>query len=108
MGELQQAVDFYIESLEKTRLREGLKAVLTVSSIGNAFLNKCEPWKLLKSDPASAGTHVAAAVGVVRLLAALLSPFTPTAAGRYLQYLGLGNEAGLLTDELLAAVQSPH
>lgn len=106
--ELRIAVDLYIENLEKSRLREGLKAALLVSSIGNAFLTKCEPWKLLKVDPERAGTHLAAALGVVRLLAALLAPFTPSVAGLYLQYLGLDDGAALLTDELLAAVDSPQ
>jgi methionyl-tRNA synthetase len=107
-AELQAAVHSYIDNLEKARLREGLKAVLAVSSIGNAFLNRCEPWKRLKVDPASAHTHLAASVGVVRLLAALLSPFTPSVAGLYLHYLGLDAQSGCLTDELLAAVDSPQ
>lgn len=83
-AELRTVVDLYIDSLERARLREGLKSALAVSSIGNAFLTKCEPWKLIKVDPASASTHLAAAVGVVRLLAALFAPFTPSVAGLYL------------------------
>lgn len=101
-------MDSYVENLEKARLREGLKAALAVSSIGNAFLTKCEPWKLILVDPGHAGTHLAAAVGVVRLFAALFSPFTPRASGLYLQYLGLDAQCGCLTDELLAAVDTPQ
>merc|ERR1711865_703088 len=41
-------------------------------------------------------------------LAALFAPFTPSVAGLYLQYLGLDDGAALLTDELLAAVDSPQ
>jgi len=106
--ELRWAVDLYIDNLEKTRLRDGLKSVLTVSSIGNSFLNKCEPWKSYKVNPEKAKTHLAAAAGVVRLLAALLSPFTPSVASVYLHYLGLEAESGLLTEELLAAVHAPQ
>merc|ERR1711907_258879 len=94
--------------LEKARLREGLKAAFTVSSIGNAFLQECAPWKLLKDDPARAGTHLAAAAGVVRLLAALFGPFTPEVARIYLQYLCLDASFGCLTDELLQAVGAPE
>jgi len=46
--DLRTAVDLYIENLEKCRLREGLKAALAVSSIGNAFFNKCAPRKCLR------------------------------------------------------------
>jgi methionyl-tRNA synthetase len=106
--DLRTAVDLYIENLEKCRLREGLKAALAVSSIGNAFFNKCAPWKVLQVDPERAGTHLAAALGVVRLLAALFAPFTPSVSGLYLQYLGLDHAAALLTDELLVAIDSPQ
>eukprot|EP00928_Gymnodinium_smaydae_P044492 TRINITY_DN29678_c0_g1_i2.p1 TRINITY_DN29678_c0_g1~~TRINITY_DN29678_c0_g1_i2.p1 ORF type:complete len:684 (-),score=101.79 TRINITY_DN29678_c0_g1_i2:74-2059(-) len=106
--DLRKAVDSYIENLEACRLREGLKAALEVSSIGNKFLAQHRPWALIKDDPDRAGTHLAAAVGVVRLLAALLSPFTPCAATRYLHYLGLDSQFGLLSNELLAAVEAPY
>merc|ERR1712014_573097 len=106
--ELKAAVASYVENLEKARLREGLRIVLSVSSIGNAFLTKSEPWKRLKYDVDSAQTHLAAAAGLVRLLAALLGPFLPTAAGLYLEYLGLSSEHGTLSDELLETVVTPH
>jgi methionyl-tRNA synthetase len=107
-AELASAVDSYIYNLEKTKLREGLRAAISVSTIGNAFLTACEPWKCLREDPSRAGTHVAAALGVVRLLAALLSPFLPTVAGCYLNYLGLDIEDGRLSPCLLASVSAPQ
>jgi methionyl-tRNA synthetase len=109
LGEqLSVAVNSYIENLEAARLREALKAALTVSTLGNAFLSKSEPWKTIKADPALARTHLAAAIGVVRLLAALFAPFTPSVARLYLHYLGLDSQQGHLTDELLASVKAPH
>merc|ERR1712176_1327487 len=106
--DLENAVDSYIDHLEKTKLREGLRAAISVSTIGNAFLTSCEPWKTLKTNPERAVTHVVAALGVVRLLAALLSPFLPTVSSLYLNYLGLRVEDGRLSPELLAAVAAPH
>jgi len=106
--ELKEAVGSYVRQLEKGSLRDGLRVVLTVSSIGNAFLTKTEPWKRLKVDAASSHTHLAAAAGLVRLLAALLAPFLPTTAGLYLTYLGLGADDGLLSDAFLESVATPH
>jgi len=106
--ELSCAVDSYIDCLEKTKLREGLRAALSVSSLGNAFLTSCEPWKSLKTDVDRASTHVAVALGIVRLLAALLSPFLPTVASLYLSYLGLDADGGLLSPSLLASVAAPQ
>lgn len=106
--EVKAAVASYLEHLEKARLREGLRVVLSVSSIGNAFLTKSEPWKRLKDNFESAQTHLAAAAGLVRLLAALLAPFLPTTAGLYLQYLGLSSEHGTLSNDLLETCAAPH
>jgi methionyl-tRNA synthetase len=69
LGEkLRTLVDLYVEHLEQARLREGLKVAIAVSSLGNAFLTSCEPWKRIKVDLAGAAAHLAASVGLVRLL----------------------------------------
>lgn len=106
--ELQLLVDLYINNLEKARLREGLKAALAISSLGNHFLTEHEPWKCVKNELEKASVHLRAAVGVVRLLAALLTPFVPTVAGLLLYFLGLDSKAGELSDELLKSVARPH
>jgi methionyl-tRNA synthetase len=105
---VKHLLDLYIDNLEKSRLREGLKTVLFISSAGNAFLTAQEPWRRLANNLEAAATHVAAAVGLVRLLAALLSPFLPVVAGQLLHFLGLGSNDGLLSDELLGSVSRPH
>mmetsp|Transcript_30442 Transcript_30442/g.59723 ORF Transcript_30442/g.59723 Transcript_30442/m.59723 type:complete len:315 (-) Transcript_30442:263-1207(-) len=107
-AELACAVNSYVDSLEKTKLREGLRAAISVSTLGNAFLTSCESWKHLRTNRDWAYTHVARALGVVRLLAALLSPFLPTVAGLYLHYLGLQSEDGLLSSDLLAGIHAPQ
>merc|ERR1712110_622248 len=56
----------YIEHLERAKLREGLKAALAVSTLGNVFLTAQEPWKRLVVDPEGAAAHLTAAVGVER------------------------------------------
>ena len=40
----------YLECMEKQKLREGLKCILKISSIGNAYIQAGQPWKLIKSD----------------------------------------------------------
>jgi methionyl-tRNA synthetase len=107
-AELKSLVQLYIDHLEHRRLREGLKAALAVSSCGNAFLAVREPWNRLATDPDGVAATVAAALGLVRVLSALLAPFLPTVAGSLLHFLGLGPDAGLLSEELLTAVPHPH
>lgn len=61
----------------------------------------------MKEDPDHAATVVAAAVGLVRLLAALLHPYMPSLAAKILAQLNLPDSALQLSDELIAAAAQP-
>ena len=40
----------YLECMEKQKLRERLKCILKISSIGNAYIQAGQPWKLIESN----------------------------------------------------------
>ena len=101
-------VDEYVSHLERQRLRDGLRAAMALSSEGNAFFTRTEPFRVVKTDPEHAGTLVAAGVGMLRLLAALVAPYMPTMADSILRQLALPASAGRLTDALIAASAEPH
>jgi methionyl-tRNA synthetase len=75
--ELQQ----YIDNMEHIRLRDGIHSVLSISSLGNQYIQSNKPWDLLKgsdSDRSRAGSVTSLAVNVSFLLSVLISPFMPT------------------------------
>jgi len=76
-------------SLDQCKLREGLSAVIDLAREGNLYLSESEPWHTIKREPARASTTMFICAQLVRSLAILLAPFTPTTAELIWSQLGL-------------------
>ncbi|XP_059626217.1 probable methionine--tRNA ligase isoform X2 [Cornus florida] len=93
-------VEEYVESMEKVKLKQGLKIGMSISSEGNAYLQESQFWKLYKENRASCSIVVKTSVGLVYLLACLLEPFMPSFSLEVLKQLNLPPETRLsLCDE---------
>ncbi|XP_006897651.1 PREDICTED: methionine--tRNA ligase, cytoplasmic [Elephantulus edwardii] len=71
----------YHQLLEKVRIRDALRSILTISRHGNQYIQVNEPWKRIKgseSDRQRAGTVTGLAVNIAALLSILLQPYMPT------------------------------
>lgn len=89
---INREVIAYVQQMEKGRLREGLRHVLSVSKLGNQLMQSRQPWVLLKGsdeDKERGATAVALCCQLVALLATLLAPFVPRAAARLRDQLRL-------------------
>ncbi|BFG15406.1 hypothetical protein CerSpe_016800 [Prunus speciosa] len=73
-----KSVEQYIESMEKVKLKQGLKTAMSISSEGNAYLQESQFWKLYKEDQPRCAVVMRTSVGLVHLLACLLEPFMPS------------------------------
>ncbi|KGN61431.1 probable methionine--tRNA ligase [Cucumis sativus] len=71
-------VDQYMESMEKVKLKQGLKAAMAISSEGNIYLQTAQFWNLYKADKPSCDIVMRTSAGLVYLLACLLEPFIPS------------------------------
>ena len=57
-----------------------LRTILSISAIGNKYIQDNQPWKLIKGSPAEqrrASTVIAVAANLGVLLALLLGPYMP-------------------------------
>ncbi|PAA93937.1 hypothetical protein BOX15_Mlig012846g1, partial [Macrostomum lignano] len=83
-------LQIYIDSLDKARLRDGLRRVLNISRYGNQYMQLNKPWAQLsnKDTAARAASVVALAANVACLLGALLQPYMPRVAIRVAQQCG--------------------
>ncbi len=63
---------------------------------------------MVKEDKDACASLVTGAVGLVRLLAALLQPYMPSFSAKLLLQLNLPESALLLTDDLISASHQPH
>ncbi|KAG3291537.1 methionine--tRNA ligase, cytoplasmic [Ictidomys tridecemlineatus] len=71
----------YHQLLEKVRIRDALRSILTISRHGNQYIQVNEPWKWIKGSEADrqrAGTVTGLAVNIAALLSTMLQPFMPT------------------------------
>ena len=59
-----------------------LKAPLVWLAAGNKFFQDHKPWEALKSDRELCGSYLAACMGLVALLAALVEPYMPSITER--------------------------
>jgi len=75
---------------EEIKERQALECVIQLARDGNTYLNRKEPWKQVKTDRAAAATTLYTAAQVVKALALLLAPFTPTSSQQILNLVGEG------------------
>ena len=54
----------------------------STSTAGNKFFQDHKPWEALKSDRELCGSYLAACMGLVALLAALVEPYMPSITRR--------------------------
>lgn len=91
----------YIENMENLKLRSGLRHILAISQLGNAYLQATAPWSLLKGSPEE--IHQAACViglttNMVLLIAFSLHPYMPETSEKVLQMLNIQNCSVALPD----------
>lgn len=82
----------YIQSLEKARLRDGIRHLFSISRHGNVFMQVHQPWVLLKGtddQKTRAGSIIGLACNLSCLLANLLFPYMPDTARNLFKQLNI-------------------
>ncbi|CAD7013931.1 unnamed protein product [Ceratitis capitata] len=80
---INREVRGYINSLEKAKLRDGIRHMLSISRHGNGYMQAQQPWVLLKGteeQKARAATIIGVCANIAALLADLMLPYMPTIA----------------------------
>jgi len=85
----------YTNSLEKARLRDGIRHLLSISRHGNQYMQSQQPWVMCKGDAEQkirAATVIGLACNMACLLATLLFPFMPETARNLNKQLNIGQQ----------------
>lgn len=85
---LDDLVATYTRYMDGVEFRKALAALREIWVSGNNYIAKTEPWKVVKTDQAYAGTILHTALNLIRLFAHLSSPIMPETAGRMLAIIG--------------------
>ncbi len=106
---VREKVEAISEDLEAAKQQSATNTLISLSRLGNQYLNDKEPWKLLKTDPSRAGTVFYVAAQIVKALTVTSSPFIPSRAEELWQTLNLpGTAATSRWDEAIAPLESGH
>lgn len=76
-------------ALENYKFRDALVLAMEIARLGNKYLAEAEPWKIMKEDPAKAGTVLNYAVQLVAQASIALEPFIPFSAQKLRTALGM-------------------
>lgn len=70
----------YVSAMEKAKLRDGVRHILSISRHGNQYMQSQQPWVLLKGNDEQqkrAATIISICCNIACILASLLFPFMP-------------------------------
>ncbi|XP_045685590.1 methionine--tRNA ligase, cytoplasmic isoform X2 [Phyllostomus hastatus] len=102
----------YHQLLEKVRIRDALRSILTISRHGNQYIQVNEPWKRIKGSEADrqrAGTVTGLAVNIAALLSIMLQPYMPTVSSTISAQLQLPPLAcSVLPTDFLCTLPAGH
>jgi methionyl-tRNA synthetase len=97
------------QEFEASKLQSAANTLISISRIGNQYLNDKEPWNLIKKDKEKAGTIFYVAAQAVKAATVVSSPFIPATAEQLWQTLNLpGNINGSSWSEALIPINSGH
>jgi methionyl-tRNA synthetase len=80
LKELKEKVEKVAEEIEECKLQAAANTIMSISRMGNQYLNEKEPWNLIKKDKAKAANVIYVAAQIVKALAIVSAPFIPFTA----------------------------
>jgi len=108
--EVEQVEKEILDALERIELRDALRRIFALSSIGNKRFQDEEPWKLVKQDREKTAGLLRDLVYLIRDLAVLIHPYLPDTAEKIHSFLGTegtgSGDLGALSG--IEAVQAPE
>ena len=97
------------QEIETSKLLSSANTLISISRVGNQYLNDKEPWNLMKTDKEKAGTIFYVAAQVVKAATVVSAPFIPEIAEQLWQTLNLpGNIQKASWTEALNPIEAGH
>lgn len=76
------------QAYERADYKSVVERVQALGSLGNKYYQDQAPWKLIKTDPAAAGSVIVTCANLVRSLLVFIKPIVPAIAGALERQLG--------------------
>jgi methionyl-tRNA synthetase len=102
-------VETAAQEFEDSKLQSAANTLISISRVGNQYLNEKEPWNLIKTDREKAATILYVAAQIVKAVAVVSAPFIPTTSEQLWQTLNLpGSIHKSRWDEALKPLEAGH
>jgi methionyl-tRNA synthetase len=88
-ADVQNNITRITHEFESVQLREALHSIMRLSSVGNSFFQKHEPWRTRKDNPSEAAATIATLANFLVDLAILIEPFLPHTAAEICRQLNI-------------------
>ena len=106
---LKEKVETVAKEIEDCGLQSAANTMISISRMGNQYLNEKEPWNLIKKDRDRAASIIYVAAQIVKALTVVSAPFIPFAAEELWKTLNLpGSVHEQKWDEALKPLPANH
>ncbi len=103
--ELHALVASYTAHLDTIELRKATRDLRAIWTLGNTYLERREPWKAVRTDPAQAAATLRFALNLARIYAVLSAPIIPSTSERILAALGEAPPSDWVGDDIAAELR---
>ncbi|XP_023230927.1 methionine--tRNA ligase, cytoplasmic-like [Centruroides sculpturatus] len=100
IAEINKELHQYINLMEKIKLRDGIRPILTISRLGNQNIQANKPWELIKGTEEQkkrAGTVMGLSANIACLLANMLQPYMPDTSDILRKQLNMPSNCAVLS-----------
>ena len=109
LNTLKEKVETIAQKIEECRLQAAANDVISISRLGNQYLNEKEPWKLIKENRSKAAGILYITAQIVKALAIVSAPFIPFTAEKIWNAINMpGNVHEQRWDEALKPLPPNH
>lgn len=109
LNTLKEKVETIAQKIEECHLQAAANDVISISRLGNQYLNEKEPWKLIKENRNKAAGILYITAQIVKALAIVSAPFIPFTAEEIWKALNMsGNVHEQRWDEALKPLPPNH
>lgn len=111
IASVNKELNNYIDSLEHIKIRNGLVSILSITRLGNQYMQTNKPWVLVKGseeDKVRAGTIIGLSVNVACLTAVLMQPYMPDYSEQLQRQLNLPQDRFVVTSDFQEMLLNGH
>lgn len=111
IAQVNKQLHCYINNMENAKMRDSIRNLLSISRLGNQYMQANKPWVLVKGTPeekSRAGTIVSLSANIAALLSVLLEPFMPTTSRTIKAQLNIADETFVILDNIATYVKAGH